>query len=356
MLRDMKGHNQRILIRGDRVISRGDADPHANAVVINGGLIADILTEDSVPADTKIYDFPGHVITSCFCDYHLHFSASAGASASGIADTLLAHGINKAYEGGDATGAGLAAKKDLAGRLEILASGFGICKKGGYGKYIGRGVKDIEQAKSEIEALISAGVDYIKIVHSGIYDSETDRITAGGFERSELGEIIAYVKDRGLAVFCHANGAGGVREAVDLDATAIVHGLHVSDETLSIMADKRVVFIPTLQAFQSLRSFAGSTASMRNLELAVEGHLDAVGRAHAKGVKIAPGSDAGPRFIPYGTSYFDELRLLMKAGIPFEDVLRNASAWAIERDQPADLLILKGLEIRHVVRRGEFFP
>ena len=352
----MKGHNQRILIRGDRVISSGDADSHANAVVINGGLIDDILTEDSVPADTKIYDFPGRVITSCFCDYHLHFPASAGASASGIADTLLAHGINRAYEGGDATGAGLAAKKDLAGRLEILASGFGLYKKGGYGKYIGRGVKDIEQAKSEIESLISAGADYIKIVHSGIYDPETDRITAGGFERSELAEMTAFVRDRGLAVFCHANGAGAVQEAVDLGAAAIVHGLRVSDETLSIMADKRVVFIPTLQAFQSLRSLAGSTASMRNLEQAVEGHLDAVGRAHAKGVKVAPGSDAGPRFIPYGTSFCDELRLLMMAGIPCEDVLRNASACALERDQPADLLILEDLEIRHVVRRGEILP
>jgi imidazolonepropionase-like amidohydrolase len=168
--------------------------------------------------------------------------------------------------------------------------------------------------------------------------------------------MTAFVRDRGLAVFCHANGAGAVQEAVDLGAAAIVHGLHVSDETLSVMADKRVVFIPTLQAFQSLRSLAGSTASMRNLEQAVEGHLDAVGRAHAKGVKVAPGSDAGPRFIPYGTSYFDELRLLMMAGIPCEDVLRNASACALERDQPADLLILEDWEIRHVVRRGEFFP
>ena len=89
-------------------------------------------------------------------------------TTAGIADRLLAHGINKAYEGGDATGAGLTAQKNLAGRLEILSSGFGICRGSGYEKYIGRGVKDIEKAKREIEAWISAGDDYIKVVHSGI--------------------------------------------------------------------------------------------------------------------------------------------------------------------------------------------
>jgi len=350
----MNGHDQRMLIRADRVIGRGDASPHMNAVLIKGGLIEDILSEDSVPAHTKIYDFPGHVIAPFFCDYHLHFSSSAGLSTAGIADRLLAHGINKAFEGGDAIGAGLTAKKNLADRLEILSSGFGIYREGGYGKSIGRGVKDIEQAKSEIEALISAGADYVKVVHSGIYDPEDDRITAGGFERRELGEIIAYVRDRGLPVFCHANGTEAVQEAVDLGASAIIHGLQVSEETLSLIADKRVMFIPTLQAFQSLRSRAASDVSLRNLEEAVEGHMAAVGRAHAMGVKVMPGSDAGPPFIPYGSFFCDELWLLMKAGIPFEDVLRNASARAIKRDQQADLLILEGFEIRHVVRRGEF--
>jgi imidazolonepropionase-like amidohydrolase len=259
-----------------------------------------------------------------------------------------------AYEGGDAAGAGLSAKKDLADRIEIRASGPGLYREGGYGKYIGRGVKDVGQAKSEIKALMSAGVDYIKIVHSGIYDPEADRITAGGLGRSELGEIMAYVRDSGLAAFCHANGSTAVQEAVDQGASAIIHGLHVSDETLSLMAEKRVVFIPTLRAFQSLRSLAKGAASLRNLEQAIEGHIAAVGRAHALGVKVLPGSDAGPRSIPYGTSFRDELGLLLKAGIPFEDVLRNASACVIEREQQADLLILEGMAIRHAVRQGEF--
>jgi len=88
----------------------------------------------------------------------------------------------------------------------------GLYKAGSYGKYIRQCIANIEHARSVIEALISAGVDYIKIVHSGIYDPETDRITAGGFERSELGEMIAFARDEGLAVFCHANGARATRE------------------------------------------------------------------------------------------------------------------------------------------------
>ena len=100
--------------------------------------------------------------------------------------------------------------------------------------------------------------------------------------------MIAYVRDRGLPVFCHVNGTEAVQEAVDQSASAIIHGLHVSEETLFLIADKRVMFIPTLQAFQSVRSFAGNDVSLRNLEEAVEGHMAAVGRVHAMGVKVMP--------------------------------------------------------------------
>jgi len=351
----MTAYEQRMVIKGSRVINAGVQHAGRNAVLINDGIIEDILSADAVPSHVRVYDFEGHVIAPYLCDHHLHFPAPARNSLARIAERLLAHGIGKAYDGGDAAGAGLEAKKELCGTIDVVSAGQGLYNTGTYGKYIGRGVIGIKNAMRAIDALLSAGVDYIKIVQSGIYDPETDRITAGGFERRELRKIIAYAQDKGLRVFCHANGAMAVQEAVEEGASAIIHGLHVSDATLSEMQDRHVLFIPTLQAFRSIRRRSGSTAARNNLERAVDGHTASVSRAYEKGVQVLPGSDAGPQFIPYGTSFIEELRLLTKAGIPYDDVIRTACIGPLERSQQADLLVLDGLTISHVISRGKFF-
>lgn len=348
----MKRHNQRIIVRACRIVSPGDLTSDKRSVLIRDGLVEDILPDDDIPTDAQIYDFPGQVIAPCFCDHHLHFSVSAAGDISETAGRLHAHGITKAYEGGDAAGIGLGIRNCLADKLKIVCSGRGLFKAGGYGKYIGQPVTDAEQAKSAIDTLFAEQADYIKIVQSGIYDPVTDSITAGGFDRKELGEMIGYAKDKGLTVFCHANGADAVQTAVEEGSSAIIHGLRVSDDTLSEMRGRNVLFIPTLQAFRSIRRFRGSAEAMENLERAVDGHLAAVSRAYEKGVTVLPGSDAGPSFIPYGTSFIEELGLMMKAGIPYDHVIRSSAACSLERNRSADLLVLEGFEIKGVFLRG----
>lgn len=350
----MTAYEQRMVIKGSRVIGSGVQNAERNAILINDGIIENILSSGAVPAHVRVYNFDGHVIAPYLCDYHLHFPGSARNSLDRIAERLLAHGIGKAYDGGDAAGAGLDAKKELCGTVDVVSAGHGLYKTGMYGKYLGRGVIGTEDAIRAIDALLSAGVDYIKIVQSGIYDPETDRITAGGFERRELRKMIAYAQDKGLAVFCHVNGAAAVQEAVAEGVSAVIHGLHVSDATLSEMQARGILFIPTLQAFRSIGRRSGSAAAKHNIERTVDGHTAAVSRAYEKGVKVLPGSDAGPQFIPYGTSFIEELRLMTKAGIPYDDVIGTACIGPLERSQQADLLVLEGLAIRQVIRRGKF--
>jgi imidazolonepropionase-like amidohydrolase len=82
--------------------------------------------------------------------------------------------------------------------------------------------------------------------------------------------------------------------------------------------------------------------------------MTAVKKAHEKGVKVLPGSDAGPEFIPYGESFLDELRLFLKAGIPYEDVVKSASAGLIRKSRRADFVVLEGLTVKNVVLGGVF--
>lgn len=73
----MAGQYQRMVVTCSRVISPAVQHADRNAGVINGNTIEDIVSADSVPLHVRVYDFPGHVIAPCLCNYHLHLPASA---------------------------------------------------------------------------------------------------------------------------------------------------------------------------------------------------------------------------------------------------------------------------------------
>jgi imidazolonepropionase-like amidohydrolase len=243
-------------------------------------------------------------------------------------------------------------KNLLKDRPEVRTSGYAIYKKGTYGKALGRGVEGLREARGLIDQLRKLGVDYIKVINSGIFKPEAGQITAGGFEREELKGIVQYAKGHGLDVFCHANGAGKIDEAVAGGVSAIVHGLYVSDGTLEMMAEKKTVLIPTLQAFAGLAGMTKDPAIRRKAERAAEGHLLAVKKAVDRGVIVLPGSDSGPHFMPYGKAYHEELGQFRKAGLSDEYILSSAVIGQFTPGMPADFLVLKGLEIEKIFIRG----
>jgi len=340
-----------MLVRAERTLC-SESESHRFMAVADG-IIQDI-SEDLRPSPgEEVVDFTGYTLSPCFCDYHLHFPENDSKPPQVIAGMLLRRGIIKAYEGGGRQGAGFEMKRVLAGEMTIMSSGYAIYKKGGYGSVIGRGIDSAAQAIAVIHQLNDLGADYIKVIHSGIFDPASGSITGGGFEADELRQIVGHARERSLDVFCHANGEKAVREAVDAGVSAIVHGLQVKRETLSAMADRKVVFIPTLNAFRSLLVLAKGASARLHIERALEGHLSAVTEAFHKGVTVLPGSDAGPKFIPFGKAYSEELDLFLRAGIPYNEVIRAASMGPLKKGMPADFLVLDGLEIKKIVRHGQ---
>ena len=340
-----------MLVKAERILCSEAEGPRFMAVA--DGIIQEISEDLSPFPGNDVVDFAGCTLSPFFCDYHLHFFKEDISTPQVIAGMLLSMGIKKAYEGGDRQGAGLAMKRALAGEMTIMSSGYAIYKKGGYGSFIGCGVDTAAEAIAVIHELQDLGADYIKVIHSGIFDPASGSITGGGFEADELRQIVGHARERGLDVFCHANGEKAVREAVDAGVSAIVHGLQVKHETLSTMAERKVAFIPTLNAFRSLLVIAKEASARLHIERAVEGHLSAVSEAFHKGVHVLPGSDAGPKFIPFGKAYSEELRLLLSAGIPYNEVIRAASMGPLKKGMPADFLVLDGLEIKQIVHHGQ---
>jgi imidazolonepropionase-like amidohydrolase len=245
-------------------------------------------------------------------------------------------------------------KKLLKDRLEVSAAGYAIYKKGTYGKAIGKGVETVREARGLIGRLCEWGADYIKIINSGVFQPETAKITSGGFGPEELGEIVKHAKGKGLDIVCHANGS--VRSTMQcLLVSAIVHGLYISDETLDMMAEKGIALIPTANAFANLSLMTRDREAQTNISRAVEGHLLSIKKAADRGVKVLPGSDSGPHFIPYGKAYHKELALLQKAGLSEEYILSSAVTGQFRAGMQADFLVLKGMEIEKVFIRGASF-
>jgi imidazolonepropionase-like amidohydrolase len=322
------------------------------AVRIKDGYITDITARPQASRKVNVLDFSGHSIAPCFCDYHLHFFKRSTEKINEITDDLAASGISKVYEGGDAHGWGMEVKKAVTDRLKVKTSGYALFRKGSYGGYIGREVNTLQEAEYIIETLYQGGADYIKVVNSGVFQPAAGTISSGRFPLPQLKHIVACAEAKGLDVACHANGDDAVRDAIEAGVSFVVHGLGVSSESLSLMAERGVAFIPTVNAFACLASRKPEKRAHENIRKAVAQHLAAVKNACDVGVRVLPGSDAGAALIPYGASFLRELSLFEEAGTSIEKILLSAAAGTLERGAKADFLILKGLTVKHVFRSG----
>jgi dihydroorotase-like cyclic amidohydrolase len=341
-----------MLIKADSIFFPGKGFERGKSLLIRGETLQRVMNSFDAPRDVEVLDFAGLFLSPMFCDHHLHFSGDHLTGANVIARDLLKSGIGTVFEGGDSNRSGLQMRKILTEYLDIKTSGCALHKKGTYGRVIGKGVQDFSEAKSLIAQLHALGVNYLKVINSGILVPELGTISAGGFKKDQLKEIIAYAKGMGLPVWCHANGDRAIRDAVDAGASAIIHGFSVSDETLSVMADEEVKFIPTVVAFYRLAKVNDDPDVMKRVKRLADEHLAAVKRAYDRGVRVLPGSDSGPTILPYGTSYREELELFRKAGLTIEDILSSAVTARLTEDTKANFLVLDNLSVEKVFFRG----
>ncbi|MHB8841615.1 MAG: amidohydrolase family protein [Candidatus Aquicultor sp.] len=346
----------RTLVKADAIVSPGKGFITNRSLILKNGSIERIAESGDSEPGMHVVDFTGFVLSPLFCDYHLHFFKSGLDRIDETISALAASGVFRVFEAGDGNAGGIKAKHAVNGSpaatLDIKTSGFALYKKGGYGSFLGTGVEGADEARPLIDKLAALGVDFIKVINAGIFIPETGEVTPGGFENDELARIIAYANDKGLPVMCHANGDRAVRDAVDGGASAIVHGFSASDEILSVMARQGVDLIPTINALFSLRKQVTDTKALTGIDDMVNEHLGTVQRASALGVKVLPGSDSGPDFIPYGTAYSEELLFLQKAGLSDEAILSSAASVELEEGGSADFLVLDGLSVKNVCAGG----
>ena len=102
----------------------------------------------------------------------------------------------------------------------------------------------------------------------------------------------------------HTNGAEAVAVAVLAGADSIEHGNYVDEDTLKLMAESEVVWVPTITVVKNIIGCGRFSDEVLN-KIWDAGSKN-IRMGYELGVKMALGSDAGAYLVPHGQGLLDE--------------------------------------------------
>ena len=244
-----------------------------------------------------------------------------------------------------------------------------------------------DEAGQQVDALRKQGVDCIKaILEAGAGSRLFNRLDTGLFDA-----VAQQAHTDSLPLAVHTGDARDVTDAVQAKANSIEHGSFrekIPDELFVQMAQQGTFYDPTLSVGEAFKDFAAGKTDLLKRSLVqqvgppelLQGTEDAIAsaqtepmrkalaqypmdmsiaidnlkRAHALGVALVAGSDAGNYLVFHGPTVQHELQLWVRAGIPPALALQAATSNAarllkledrvgsIRRGNDADLLIVDG--------------
>jgi imidazolonepropionase-like amidohydrolase len=282
-----------------------------------------------------------------FHDAHIHLMIDGHPATLDDCPFLSAEyfskGILSLADMGHKSGLGLEFKKVSDRKspfpMKVRSAGLALYKKGGYGGFLGKGVSGKMEIQAAIRSLTEAGVDFLKVINSGIVTLQQEKpVTEGGFSGEEWKVIQEEAGLNRLPIRCHANSDRAIRQAVDFGVSSVEHGFFVSQETLQAMVEKNVAWTPTAFALLSLKAIL-SGEEQKYLDRIIDHHLKNLDYAVSIGVKLQVGTDSGSRRVKPGESFFKELQLFKKAGLTLKQTLSAACLDHKEIEQGNYLLV-----------------
>jgi imidazolonepropionase-like amidohydrolase/ABC-type multidrug transport system permease subunit len=374
---------QVLVLRGATVLD-GLGGRIANArVVIRDHRVAELSLDDervAVPAGATVEDVRGRFLIPGLFDSHVHWGGSGGVGSSPIeqTDDRLAHDHDATLSAGVTSVVSLTDDVDAMQKLssEVGAarknaprtfySGPSVTARGGHpaamfgfmpglAEMLTRQVETPEEARAAIADLDRRRVDLVKLVlEPGFPGRQLPKLKDAVFLAA-----MAEAKRRRMRTTVHVGTDADARLAIAAGANGLEHTARgLSDDTITMMAAKKVTFTPTLVVLDwswKRGAIRGEDADVRRLAMpaimqalldpgsplapmlrdgetatamtrAFEGSLHQVRRAIKAGIPILAGSDGGNPATFHGISLIRELELLAQAGMPLTDVLQAATS------------------------------
>ncbi len=365
------------------------AQKEKTIVVINdriGRIEQGFVSADAVNAPAgsvvEIIDLSDHFVLPGLMDSHVHLrgepsrsrrrtergdradptAAQMAVNAMIYARRNLAAGFTSVRDVGSNDESVFAARDAInRGRMigpRILVSGSALAVTGGHGDGIpmlttgdpaarlAEGTCDgpIECRKA-VRYNYKLGADLIKFTSTGGFGSNT------GLDpqlfADEIQAIVETAHLLGMKATTHAYSAISIKEAIRAGVDSIEHGFLLDDEAIRMMKEQGVFLVPTLSA-----AYPPPIFNIPNPEsVRIRNEWRAFERAHAAGVKIAFGTDAGT--FKHGTNA-KEFDFMVEFGMSPMDAIRSATivtaelfgindeAGTLEPGKLADLIAVTG--------------
>lgn len=379
----------RLLVQGGRVFDPRSGAAHEADVAIEGGRVAEVGR--GLDGDTAI-DAAGGLVLPGLIDCHVHVTLDDVDIMRLIQQPFslrffqAARNLRRTLETGvttvrDAAGADLGVKRAVADGLIAgpdmrIAIGV-LSQTGGHGdEWMASGgcvhalwpphpgcpatvVDGPDEMRRKVRELVRAGADVIKVATTGGVISPLSDPRRAHFADEELAVLVQEARAARLQVMAHAQGTDGVKNALRAGIRSIEHGVFLDEEAVEMMVAARAWLVPTLSAPRAILRQAQEGAAItepmrRKVADVLEAHEASLRLAHAAGVRIAMGTDAG--IAPHGDN-LRELELMADQGLSDADALRAATSSAAsllgEQDElgelapgkRADLVVLRGSEL-----------
>ena len=329
-----------IAVVNAHVINVADGTVQRNVtVLVRDGRIASVAAA-APQSGVKVLDARGRYVVPGLVDAHVHIAnlrALRTALESGVT-TARSAGVSSYVDvgmrelvkqgvvvGPDVIAAGYHLRPTLAEEAFFDTPSLADLMRGG-------GVISVEAMRRVVQANLSHGVDWIKVLateRAGTPDTDPRKQV---YTEEELRAIVQEAATKNVPVQAHAHGAEGALAAVRAGVRSIEHGTYLTDETLQLMAKQGTFFDPTMEALKDVADVGGDYDN-RDLQLRGQHMLprlkDAIARANKLGVKIVAGSDTG-----YGPASVGrvskEIANLVDAGLTPLAALRAATITGAE--------------------------
>ncbi|MDR7230041.1 imidazolonepropionase-like amidohydrolase [Caulobacter sp. BE264] len=319
------------LLKPDRVWTAENAGPPREgwAVLVRDGKIAAVGPAAQIDAsDAEVVDLPGATLIPGLMDLHSHLFLHPYNETSWddqvLKETPTYRTLRAAVQAKATLEAGFTTLRDLgtegAGTADVplkkaindglipgprlFVTTKAIVATGAYGPArknynpdaeIPQGAEEASGVLEVVKAVreqAGAGADWIKVYAD--YRVGPDGSTQPTFSVEELKALVETAHSSGRPVSAHASSDEGMRRAILAGVDTIEHGYWGSEATFKLMAEKGVVFFPTLTAVESTSTYfggyvAGKTAPTPAMQAAERAFRLAV----KAGVTIGMGSDVG---------------------------------------------------------------